>query len=72
MILQIAGYRAVYPSLVLVENQRAQRAAAMIVSFAVAVYFEFFCHADVADWKRLVVGVAVTTVDARHACDQAA
>ncbi len=36
--------------------------AAMIVSFAVAVYFEFFCHADVADWKRLVVGVAVTTV----------
>jgi SSS family solute:Na+ symporter len=35
--------------------------AAMIVSFAVAVYFEFFCHADVADWKRLVVGVAVTT-----------
>ncbi len=34
---------------------------AMVVSFAVAVYFEFFCSTDVADWKRLVSGICVTT-----------
>ncbi len=34
---------------------------AMVVSFAVAVYFQFFLGVAVADWVKLLVGVAVTT-----------
>ena len=34
---------------------------AMVVSFAIAMYFEFFCDIDVSDWKRLLIGVAITT-----------
>lgn len=36
--------------------------AAMIVSFAVAVYFEFFGPAGLAAWQKIVLGVGITTV----------
>ena len=44
----------------------ASELAAMIISFLVAVYFEFV-HAstglpELIEWKRLVIGVAITTV----------
>jgi Na+/proline symporter len=35
--------------------------AAMIVSFAVAVYFEFLGPAGLAAWQKIVLGVAITT-----------
>ncbi len=36
--------------------------AAMIVSFAVAVYFEVFGPAGLAAWEKIVLGVGITTV----------
>ena len=35
---------------------------AMAVSFAVAVYFEFFCHVNIDNWQRMIAGVIVTTI----------
>ncbi len=36
--------------------------AAMVVSFAVAVYFEVFGPAGLAAWEKIVLGVGITTV----------
>ncbi len=40
--------------------------AAMVISFVVAIYFELIHHrlgfADIIEWKKLVIGVAITTV----------
>ncbi len=44
----------------------ASEIVAMAVSFSVAVYFQFIHHrvspVPLADWKKLVIGVAITTV----------
>ncbi len=36
--------------------------AAMVVSFVVAIYFQFFAPPDIANWVKLLTGVGVTTV----------
>ena len=35
--------------------------SAMVISFAVAIFFEFFYIGDLAGWEKLVLGIAVTT-----------
>ncbi len=36
--------------------------AAMVVSFVVAIYFQFFAPPDIANWVKLLTSVGVTTV----------
>lgn len=35
---------------------------AMVVSFLVAIYMQFFAPDGMADWQKLIIGVAITTV----------
>jgi SSS family solute:Na+ symporter len=34
----------------------------MVVSFAIAVYMQFWAPEAVADWQKLIIGVGITTV----------